>query len=74
MTTDLLYEEFRDLLQEVPEAERALREYRALRNRQSLDAVRAHIRVREMRQHEEAWDALRDQLRARGLSISDTSH
>ncbi|MFD2054745.1 hypothetical protein ACFSQT_17085 [Mesorhizobium calcicola] len=71
---DALFEEFRDLLHECPEAERALRDYRALRNGQSMAAARARMREHELRKREEAWNALREQLRASGVSVSDSSH
>ncbi|UVK44396.1 hypothetical protein BPNPMPFG_006311 [Mesorhizobium sp. AR07] len=70
---DKLYEEFRDLLQEVPEAERALRDYRAIRGGQSPDAAIARLRERELQKREEAWNALRDQLHASGM-ITDSIH
>jgi len=69
---DVLYQEFRDLLQECPEAERAIRDYRALRGVQSRDATIARMHERERRHHEEAWDALYERLRASGLGITDS--
>jgi predicted RNase H-like nuclease (RuvC/YqgF family) len=72
--TDALWEEFRDLLHEVPEAERALRDYRSLRHRQSRDAAIARMRERELRHREEAWNALRERFRASGMSGSDSVH
>ena len=61
---DGIYEDFRDLLHEVPEAEQVIRDYRALRNRQSMNAAVARMRERERAMREEAWAALCDQLRA----------
>jgi predicted RNase H-like nuclease (RuvC/YqgF family) len=72
--TNSLHEDFRDLLQEVPEAERALRDYRALRHGQSRDAAIVRMRERELRHQEEAWNALREQLRASGMNITDSIH
>ena len=70
---DELHEEFRDILQEVPEAEQAIRDYRALRGKQSMAAGKARMQERERKMREEAWDALSRQLRASGLG-SDSIH
>lgn len=74
MSKDSIHEEFHDLLQEVPEAEDAIRAYQALRAKQSLDAARACTIERDRRRQEAAWDALRNQLRMRGLSCSNAFH
>ncbi|TPK91482.1 hypothetical protein [Mesorhizobium sp. B2-4-17] len=73
-SVDELFEEFKDLLQEVPEAERALRDYRAIRGVQSRDAAISRMRERELRQREDEWSALREYLRASGMSVSDSIH
>jgi hypothetical protein len=69
---DSLYEEFRDLLGEVPEAEDAIREYRAHRQRQAKDAVIRRMKERERQVREAAWDSLCRQFRVSGGS--DTVH
>lgn len=69
-----LYEEFGDFLHEVPEAEKAIRDYRALRKRQSLKAAKACVDERNRQRLEDAWNALRAQLRASGMRGLDSFH
>lgn len=65
---DDLYEEFGDLLCEVPEAEEALRRYRERRQRQSLAAVCHMAAQKEQLADEAAWEDLRHRLNAAFVS------
>ena len=51
MTRSSIYEEFRDLLQEVPEAEEAIRNYRALKAKQAREDAKSCHTKRDGQQH-----------------------
>ncbi|WP_189590967.1 hypothetical protein [Mesorhizobium sp. M8A.F.Ca.ET.207.01.1.1] len=53
---DDLHDRFKDLLQEIPEAEDALRAYRAHRNRQAMAVVEKRLREKNAQVLEEAYE------------------
>lgn len=65
MSADSIYEEFRDLLQEVPEAEKAIRDYRASRAKQTHATLVARARERAGQLEQVPQNLLRNQISAR---------
>jgi len=65
MSADLIYEEFRDLLQEVPEAEKAIRDYRASRAKQTHATMVASAMEQARQPGHVPQNLLRDRIGAR---------
>ncbi|EKF17469.1 hypothetical protein [Nitratireductor pacificus] len=69
---DAVFEEWGDLLHEVPEAEEALQRYRAKRAQQSEEVARFMASQKEHLARAAAWEDLREELGA--TYLSDTIH